>query len=137
MCAELPDRETDRELYNIVSVSMLHGPCTDASMCWEDGACSKRFPKEWREDTTMEQDGYPKYRRRNGFVYDNRYVVPYHPYLSRKYNSHINVELTTGVRAVKYIYRYTYKGKDRAMVMVGPALVAAPMDEIERYVDGR
>jgi hypothetical protein len=90
VCAEIPDRETDRELYDIVSVSMLHGPCTDASMCWKDGACSKRVPKEWREETTMEQDGYPKYLQKNDgrvveknrFVYDNRYVVPYIPGLS-------------------------------------------------------
>jgi hypothetical protein len=104
-------------------------------MCWKDGACSKRVPKEWREETTMEQDGYPKYRRKNDgrvveknrFVYDNRYVVPYNPGLSRKYNSHINVEVTTGVRAVKYIYKYIYKGEDRAMIMVGDAMVQAPV----------
>jgi hypothetical protein len=48
---------------------------------------------------------------KNQFVYDNRYVVPYNPGLSRKYNSHINVEVTTGVRAVKYIYKYIHKGR--------------------------
>lgn len=55
--AEILDRETDRELYDVVSTCMLHGPCSEGSMCWKDGACSERFPKEWREETTMEQDG--------------------------------------------------------------------------------
>lgn len=143
--AETPDRETDRELYDVVSTCMLHGPCSEGSMCWKDGACTKRFPKEWREETTMAQDGNPKYRRRDngrviekgGHVYDNRFVVPYNPGLSRRYSCHINVEVTTGVRAVKYIYKYIYKGEDRAMVLVGDALVPAPVDEIERYVDSR
>jgi hypothetical protein len=30
-------------------------------MCWKDGARSKIFPKTWRDETTMGQDGYPKY----------------------------------------------------------------------------
>jgi hypothetical protein len=118
---------------------------TESSMRWRDGARSKKFPKVWREETTMEQDGYPKYRRRNngrvieknGFAYDNRFVVPYNPGLSRKYIAHINVEVTTGVRAVKYIYKYIYKGEDRAMVQVGDTLVPVTVDEIERFVDSR
>lgn len=64
-------------------------------------------------------------------------MVPYNPSLSRRYNCHINVEVTTGVRAVEYIYKYIYKGEDRAMVLVGDALVPAPVNEIERYVDSR
>jgi hypothetical protein len=118
--AEIPDRETDPGLFDVVSTCMLHGPCTEQSMCWRDGACSKRFPKEFREETTMEQDGYPKCRRRDdgrviekgGFVYDNRHVVPHNPGLSRRYNCHINIEITTGIKAVKYIYKYIYKGED-------------------------
>ena len=27
--------------------------------------CSKRFPKEFQEETIMQDDGYPLYRRRN------------------------------------------------------------------------
>jgi hypothetical protein len=142
---EIPDRKTDRKLYDVVSTCMLYGPCSEGSMCWKDGACTKRFPKEWREDSTMSQDGYPKYRRRDdgrviekgGHVYDNRFVVPYNPGLSRHCSCHINVEVTTGVRAVKYIYKFIYKGKDRAMVLVGNALVPAPVDEIERYLSSR
>ncbi|KAI5449084.1 hypothetical protein NCC49_005354 [Naganishia albida] len=143
--AEILDREEDPMLYHIVSTCMVHGGCEEGSMCWKDGACSKRFPKPFREETTMEQDGYPKYRRRdNGrviekgrFVYDNRHVVPHNPGLSRRYNCHINIEITTGIKAVKYIYKYIYKGEDRALVRVGDDYVLEAVDEVEKFRESR
>ncbi len=51
---------------------------------------------------------------RGGFAFDNRWVVPYNPYLSLLFNCHINVEVCTFVTAVKYLYKYIYKGHDRA-----------------------
>ena len=50
---------------------------------------------------------------------DNRWIVPYNPYLSRKYRAHINVEVCASVRAVKYIHKYIYKGNDRTTVELG------------------
>jgi hypothetical protein len=41
-------------------------------------------------------------------------VVPYNSYLSLLFNCHINVEVCTSVAAVKYLYKYVYKGHDRA-----------------------
>ena len=46
----------------------------------------------------------------------NQWVVPYNPYLCRKYNAHINVELCSSVKSVKYLYKYVYKGNDCANV---------------------
>ena len=58
--------------------------------------CQKRFLKAFTATTIIREDGYPKYRRRDdgrtftvrklGFldqevVRDNRWVVPYNPYL--------------------------------------------------------
>ncbi|XP_028070166.1 ATP-dependent DNA helicase PIF1-like [Camellia sinensis] len=48
----------------------------------------------------MDQDGYPIYRRRNngqahivrGKEVDNRDIIPYNVYLSKRFNCHINVE---------------------------------------------
>ncbi len=74
-------------------------------------------------------------------------MVPYNPYLSLFFNCHINVEVCTSVAAVKYLYKYVYKGHDRAQVDVGPVDAAAPdgaassqprmWDEIKIYQDGR
>ena len=83
---------------------------------------------------------YPLYRRRNDGrtfaigtkVVDNRDIVPYNPYLSRKYNCHINVEVCASIRAVKYIHKYIYKGHDRTTIQFG-----REPDEIKRYVDAR
>lgn len=33
------------------------------------------------------------------------FVVPYNPYLLKRYNCHMNVEVCSGIRAVKYLYK--------------------------------
>ena len=144
---EIPDKARYPELYETVVNCMLHGPCgplaTDAS-CMRNGKCSKGYPKEYCEQTILTSDGYPKYRRRDngvfvlkgGYRYTNRDVIPYNPYLSAKYNCHINVEITNSIVAVKYLYKYIYKGPDRTCMSIqredGPAV-----DEIREYLDSR
>ena len=49
-------------------------------------------------------------------VVDNRFVVPYNPWLTTKYDAHINVEFCSFIKAVKYLYKYIFKGHDRATV---------------------
>ena len=122
VCAEIPDKEKFPQLHEIIARTMIHGPCGLAnsdSPCMEDGHCTKKFPKDFVAQT-FEGDGYPHYRRRNdgrfimknGIPVDNRWVVPYNPYLSKKYNAHINVEICTSVKSCKYLYKYVYKGPD-------------------------
>jgi hypothetical protein len=74
-------------------------------------------------------------------------VVPYNPYLSLLFNCHINVEVCTSFAVVKYLYKYVYKGHDRAQVDVGQVDVVAlngttptqprMRDEIKIYQNGR
>jgi len=54
------------------------------------------------------------YVGQNGFTYDNPWVVSYNPYLTWRYQAHINVEVCASIQAIKYIYKYIYKGSDRA-----------------------
>ncbi|KAG3020084.1 hypothetical protein PC128_g24724 [Phytophthora cactorum] len=132
--AELPDKEKNPQLYETVTTCMIHGPCGVAhpnAVCMKDGKCTKGFPKPLSEVTKGNVAVYPVYRRRrraagvvliNGKEYDNeainQWVVPYNPYLSQKYNCHINVEVCTAITAVKYLYKYVYKGSDKAVITV-------------------
>jgi hypothetical protein len=59
-------------------------------------------------------------------------VVPHNPNLTRKFNAHINVEVSVGIRSVKYLFKYIYKGQDRAAVHVD-----GPINEIQQYIDTR
>lgn len=58
--------------------------------------------------------------------------MPYNPYLSMRYNAHINVEMCASIASIKYLYKYVYKGGDRAVVTIGesaadpPAAAAGP-----------
>ena len=87
-----------------------------------------RFPKEFSETTTETGEGFPIYRRRNDgrsftkeihgqqVQMDNRWVVPYNPALSRKYDCHLNVEICASIQAVKYLFMYFHKGHDTMQV---------------------
>ena len=65
---------------------------------------------------------------------DNRWVVPYNPYLSRKYSAHINVEICASVKAIKYIHKYVYKGTDQATVHIS---TADQLDEVGTHLQCR
>ncbi|GBM13517.1 hypothetical protein AVEN_82788-1 [Araneus ventricosus] len=108
----------------------------------EAGQCKKMFPREFRTETAMDASGYPLYRRHprdiafvRGREMDNRFVVPYNPYLLLKYNAHINVEVCTSLRAVKYIYKYIYKGFDCTYMVLTAGQVQ--YNEIANYIDAR
>uniref|UniRef100_A0A0L8HU10 Helitron helicase-like domain-containing protein n=1 Tax=Octopus bimaculoides TaxID=37653 RepID=A0A0L8HU10_OCTBM len=85
-----------------------------------------KFPKNYRDETLLSLNGYPEYRRRNTGVtvqvgchsVNNRNAVPYNAYLLKKYRAHINVEICSSVKSIKYIFKYVYKGHDCASVEV-------------------
>jgi hypothetical protein len=60
---------------------------------------------------------------------DNRFVVPYNKWLLRKYYAHINIEICNSVSAVKYLYKYVYKGYNKA-------IVAFQQNNLATYVSG-
>lgn len=114
VCAELPDRNTNPELYDAITTCMIHRECGPycPTACMVNGKCSQRFPKILRERTTVDTDGYPNYRRRNrcttelnGVVYGDEWVVPTNSYLLLKYGCHINLEICGMISAVKYLFK--------------------------------
>jgi hypothetical protein len=52
---------------------------------------------------------------------DNSWIVPYNPHLLLRYDCHINVEVCSSVRAVKYLFKYVFKGHDCAVAQISSA----------------
>ncbi|KAL7137613.1 hypothetical protein ABFS83_10G105100 [Erythranthe nasuta] len=146
--AELPDPEKHPALHALVVKHMMHGPCgskNKSNSCMVDEKCKYHYPRPYCESTIQGKDGYPIYRRRrNGITaqvrrahLNNQWVVPYNPYLLSRYNCHINVEICSGVTAVKYLYKYIYKGHDRVAVNISQNDEENNIDEIKEYQDAR
>ncbi|XP_058747146.1 uncharacterized protein LOC131620147 [Vicia villosa] len=67
ICAEIPDPVVHPRLYALVKSNMMHDPCGVARMTsayMKNGKCSKYFPKKFNEETIVDAEGYPLYRRR-------------------------------------------------------------------------
>jgi hypothetical protein len=146
--AEIPE---NAELRKLVLKHMLHNRCdmNDSAPCLQDGKCSKHFPKCFQVCTEMHgASAYPQYRRRSpedggleaqygGKLYNNSWVVPYSPLLLMKYQCHLNVEVSGSILACKYIYKYIYKGSDRAMVSTEDEQPVQEQNEIKLFKDMR
>ena len=151
--AEIPDELiADSELFATVKRCMLHGPygtkvtpnqwkslkCCKSPA--QPGVCTDNYPRLFQDKTTLNDDGFPQYCRRDdgrsvtvrGADLDNCWVVPYNRFLTKKFECHINVEVCNSVQAVNYLYKYLYKGHDRAAVQMGE-----DVDEIKSYLEGR
>ncbi|OIT07789.1 hypothetical protein A4A49_34833, partial [Nicotiana attenuata] len=93
LSAELPDKKVDPSYYNVVTNFMMHGLCGTArksSPYMKNGRCTKHFSKKFVSSTTIDEDGYPIYRRRDdgrtakrvGIELDNRPTVKESMFLS-------------------------------------------------------
>ena len=139
-----------QNLEKIVLSNMLHGPCgalNPRNVCMENGKCTKSFPKPFQRATIVDAESYyATYKRRSpedggrtiqkgGKTIDNSWIVPYNPYLSLRYECHINVECCTSPKAAKYLFKYACKGNDRARVAT--RVEGEQVDEISDYQDLR
>ncbi|KNA04415.1 hypothetical protein SOVF_200010, partial [Spinacia oleracea] len=110
---------------------MIHGPCrviNQRSSCMQEGKCTKYYPEEFTNKTSIGEDGYPVYRRidngrtavknGNGNVIDNSNIVPYNIDLLMKYDAHMNVELCNKYNTTKYLFKYMNKGPDVVVASV-------------------
>ena len=127
ICAEIPDPVTNPRLHKGVCKHHLHGPCGHANPncpCMEmvNGVmtCLKDFPKDYSGMTIIDENTFPRYRRRapedggqQHVVYvkrepvtlDNSHVVPYCPFLLLRYDAHLNVENVFNLQTVKYLFK--------------------------------
>nr|KAJ0217558.1 hypothetical protein LSAT_V11C300140560 [Lactuca sativa] len=128
---EIPNFNEDPELYSLVSEFMIHGPCGVENMnnsCMVDKQCSKIFPKQFCNHSSVEANGYPLFmRRNNGYFVENP--------------AHINVEWCNQGSFIKYLFKYINKCPDRATIFVVQGNNASDhddvVDEINDYYDYR
>jgi hypothetical protein len=125
----------DQELYDIVKAMGIHGPCDKEEYkhlaCRSDprfpDSCAAGHPMPPREETFVDTGGYPSYRRRGDVPLDksdgtgrhtvlkfkkdppldnpNGWVTSNNSYLTKRYNCHINVQISTSIKSFKYIYK--------------------------------
>lgn len=138
--AEIPNADDHPTLHAKVMEFMVHNPCADNAhaVCKVNGICQRGFPKSFNDATIESNSGSITYRRRdlhrvqrNGIDIGSEWVVPYNPYLLQRFNCHLNVEICGHVEAIKYLYKYIYKGNDVIQATLNNA------DEIEAYIQGR
>ncbi|XP_074266064.1 uncharacterized protein LOC141588525 [Silene latifolia] len=143
--AEIPP-VTNVSLRTAVLKHMMHGPCGHLDperQCMQHksskGRCKYAYPKQFADSTTNSSDGYPVYRRRKtedsakirGEQLDNRWVIPYNPYLLDLFDCHLNVEVCSTIQAVKYLYKYVYKGHDKISFNIAAGDAVQVVDEIQ------
>lgn len=113
---------------------MLHGENhlqTTTSRCNKNGKCVYGFPKAIRDTTGTDDLGRVQYRRRH--VKDSM-VVPYSPALLKVLECHCNVDAVIRSAAVFiYLYKYLFKGVDRANFQVLQHTTAPREANVIRY----
>ncbi|XP_027120495.1 uncharacterized protein [Coffea arabica] len=126
--AELPDLHKHRHLHSL-----------------KGGICKDKYPKQFAESTRHGQNSYPIYRRTDnkrtvkvrGDHLDNQWVVPYNAYLLSRFDCHMNVEICSTIQAVKYIYKYIYKGHDKILYQLSNGEANQMLDEIKNFQSAR
>ena len=111
---------------------MIHGPCgyqnlNSPCMNEDKSKCTKNFPKQYNDGTIIFNIGsYQVYKRRNGakkIIFPSQKLQTivllchrYNSYLSFKLRDHINIEVYNTIKSIKYLFKYFYKGLDRAII---------------------
>ncbi|KAJ9183289.1 hypothetical protein P3X46_007166, partial [Hevea brasiliensis] len=142
--AEIPDKNFDPLGYEVVAEYMMHGPCGPVKMdlaCMKNAICLKKFPKQFKNEIVIEDNGFISYKRRD----NNNYVVRDGiKTLCVKYQAHINVEICSQSMLIKYLFKYLTKGLDRIRMVIEENIIIndsetsyRQIDEIKAYLNCR
>ncbi|XP_060970241.1 uncharacterized protein LOC115715135 [Cannabis sativa] len=143
--AEISNKLENPHLYRMVLQHMIHGPCgrlNPKNICMTTkGNCRNHYPKSFYSMISLGQNSYANYKRRdNGdtisirkVILDNRWVVPYNSYLLAKFDCHLNVKICSTIKAIKYLYKYIYKGHDRVAFNVTLQDDTSTINEIDNF----
>ncbi|XP_076945507.1 uncharacterized protein LOC143616599 [Bidens hawaiensis] len=97
--AEIPNKDTDPDLYKLVSDHMIHGPCGDANpkcTCMMRQLLIRKVFQYTKEDNGQ-------YVVKSDIMMDNRTVVPYNKTLLKQFQAHINVEWCNQDGSIQYV----------------------------------
>uniref|UniRef100_A0A0N5CBD5 Helitron_like_N domain-containing protein n=1 Tax=Strongyloides papillosus TaxID=174720 RepID=A0A0N5CBD5_STREA len=144
--AEFPDKEKNPRLFEIVTKTMY--PVGMKVLCWDEAKniCTKKFPEQYHKVTSITSKGKVNIKRSFDPLLDitdrfsnkvnNDFCVTHNPYLSLKYNSHINVKICESVLSPKYLFKYTHKlNGDKISADVVETVESK--DEVKLHIDGR
>lgn len=146
-----PEAAKQRELRELVLEHMVHNDCSGPNgrrcPCWDDvkKGCGGNFPFAFAPTSSMgDERRKAVLRRRQGAAWTanvnsrrvtNEYVVPYNASFLLKYRCHMNVEVVTQAYAIKYLFKYVFKGHDNASSAVHAT--KRHIDQIGNYQDHR
>jgi hypothetical protein len=105
------DLNKDPQPYDVKQF-MVHSPYSSLnpnSSHMIGNKCRKHFPKKYYSETTIDEDDFPIYRKRdnerfvdkNDIKLDNHFIVPHNINVLVKYQLHINVEWCKRSRSIK------------------------------------
>ena len=114
--------------YALGAEFMMHGPRGidgPKCPCMNKGVGSKRFPKSFQNETSIDESGFLLYKlpdngrflTKNNVRLDNRHVVPYNMLILKKWQAHINVEWCNKTYVIKYLYKYVTIGPDKCKTL--------------------
>ena len=140
--AEILDKNDDAELHGLVMAHIIYDPCGSInhnSPCMVESKYSKQFPKAFLHCTEQGSHSYRSTsiasQRMVGILERSESVggFPYNPFLLRPFNSHINGEICSSIKSIKYVVKYITKGLDLAVFhlqrMEQEGVAACPVSE--------
>ena len=139
-------------LHDVITHNILHGPCNtyNTSILYIYNKKYKfRFPYTFQKKTIVGNNNKPLYKRlwdsliftklRQSYIYNSKDVVSYNAYFLTHFNAHINVKSYVRYCAIKYTFKYIYKGPNYTTITLKAQAAGVrlqqPMDEIKEYVD--
>ena len=140
-----------RKLRDLVLEHMVHNDCSGTRgctcPCWDatKKRCAGNFPFAYQDASTIgDERQKAKLRRRQGDMWTadtngrrvtNQWVVPYNAALLMKFQCHLNIEIVTASYAIKYLFKYLFKGGDSASAAVHAT--SRILDKISHYEEKR
>jgi hypothetical protein len=107
-CPDHPCPERVKWYEHLMVLALMTHRCTAG--CAKEKGCSKGFPKQALPYTTVDDKGYPWYKR----AIDSIYVVPFCMRMLKRFHAHLNVEIAASVAIAAYLFKYIFKGADTA-----------------------